>query len=202
MATPLPLPLRNVVELLVRLPGFGEKSAMRVAMSLLKWPESETRRLGAAIQSLRDSLTLCSRCRGVAASDPCPLCSDPQRNEETLCIVPEWDSLLALESGGFYDGQYFVLGGLLSPQRKVDSSSLELEQLEKRLQEGKIKEIILALGGTLEAENTASYIKSLVGKSCPHLQISRLAQGIPLGGEVNHMDRETLRLSLKHRQKM
>lgn len=202
MAQPLPQPLRDVVNLLARLPGFGEKSALRVALQLLKWPESETRRMGAAILTLRDSLAVCARCGGVAATSPCPVCSDPARDHATLCVVPEWDSLLALENGAFYKGLYFVLGGLLSPQRKMDSGSLETERLKQRLAEGEVQEIVLALGGTLEAENTASYLKAMVEKDFPHIVITRLAQGIPLGGEVNHMDRETLRLSLQHRQKL
>lgn len=201
MAAPLPAPLREVVELLARLPGLGPKSALRAAMTLLKWPESETRRLGAAIHSLRDSLTLCSACGGVAAEDPCPICSDSNRDRNMLCVVPEWDTLLTMETGGFYNGLYFVLGGLISPSQKIDSASLDITRLLQRLSAGDINEVVLALGATLEAENTASFLKDAIGRKFPRLAITRLAQGIPLGGEVKHMDRETLRMSLKHRQK-
>lgn len=202
MAGRLPEALQALVEMLARLPGLGPKSALRIAMTLLKWPESETRRLGESISSLRDTLGICSRCRAVSATDPCAICADPDRGQDTLCIVPEWDSLLAIESGGFYDGQYFVLGGLLSPQQKIDSRCLEIDSLEERLNTGEIKEVILALGSTLEAENTASYLKNLFAKSFPDLAITRLAQGIPLGAEVKYMDRETLRQSLRYRQKI
>lgn len=202
MASPLPEALKALVEQLGRLPGLGPKSALRIAMTLLKWPESETRRLGESIFNLRDTLGLCPRCGAISGGGICPICADPGRSRETLCIVPEWDSLLALESGDFYHGQYFVLGGLLSPQQKIDSSCLEIERLLQRLAEGEVREIILALGSTLEAENTVSYLKQIVGKRFPGLTLTRLAQGLPLGAEVKFMDRETLRQSLLHRQNL
>lgn len=200
MPASLPEPLRLLVEQLAHLPGLGSKSALRIAMALLQWPESETRRLGQGISDLRDTLCLCSRCRGLAANDPCPICADIERDAETLCIVPEWDSLLAMEKGNFYHGLYFVLGGLLESPRQKDSQGIDTEKLLSRLAEGEVKEVILALGSTLEAENTASYLKTILQKSFPQLKVSRLAQGIPLGAEVKFMDHETLRQSLKYRQ--
>ena len=176
----IPEPLKALVEQLARLPGLGPKSAMRAAMALLKWPEAETRRLGRGIHDLRDNLHLCSRCGGLASTDPCPVCADAERARDTLCLVTEWDSMLTLDEGGFYRGQYMILGGLLAP----------LERME----------LILALGATLEAENTATFIRRLVAGRFPHVRISRLAQGIPLGAEVKYMDKETLRQSLQYRQ--
>ena len=192
MSARIPEPLRELVEQLSRLPGLGPKSAMRVAMTLLKWPEAETRRLGRNVHDLRDKLHLCSRCGGLSSTDPCTICSDAARQRDTLCLVAEWDSMLALDEGGFYHGQYMILGGLLAPLEKVDSESLDLERLVRRLEEGEIT--------TLEAENTASFIKSLVRQRFPGIKVSRLAQGIPLGAEVKYMDRETLRQSLQYRQ--
>lgn len=196
----LPEPLRALVEQLARLPGLGPKSALRLAMTLLEWPEAETRRLGSAIAGLRDGLCLCSRCGAPAASDPCPICTDGARARDTLCLVPEWDALLALESGGFYHGQYMVLGGLLEPLQDRNSRSLEFERLAERLSEGEIKELILALGSTLEAENTVTYIKKAMSEKFPQITVTRLAQGIPLGAQVKFMDKETLRQSLRFRQ--
>lgn len=200
MHSHIPEPLRALVEQLSRLPGLGPKSAMRVAMTLLKWPEAETRRLGRGIHDLRDQLHLCSRCGGLSASDPCDICNDPARSRDTLCLVTEWDSMLTLDEGGFYHGQYLILGGLLAPLDRMDSESLDLDRLVRRLEEGEVQELILALGATLEAENTASFLKSLMSKRFPHIRVSRLAQGIPLGAEVKYMDRETLRQSLQYRQ--
>ena len=114
MNSRVPEPLSALVSQLSRLPGLGPKSAMRVAMTLLKWPEAQTRTLGQSIAGLRDKLRLCSRCGGLSASDPCPICADPARERDTLCLVTEWDSMLTLDEGGFYKGQYMILGGLLA----------------------------------------------------------------------------------------
>lgn len=202
MAAALPEPLKGLVDQLARLPGLGPKSALRMVMRLLQWPEAETRRLGENISSLRDTLGLCSCCGAVSPLDPCPICADATRDSSVLCVVPEWDSLLALESGGFYNGKYFVLGGLLSPQQKKDGAALETGKLLERLGKGETREVILALGATLEGENTASYIHHLLARSFPNIEVTRLAQGMPLGSEVKYMDRETLRQSMQHRQKL
>ncbi len=188
------------MEQLARLPGLGPKSAMRAAMALLKWPEAETRRLGRGIHDLRDNLHLCSRCGGLASTDPCPVCADAERARDTLCLVTEWDSMLTLDEGGFYRGQYMILGGLLAPLERMDAEGLDTDRLVRRLDEGEVTELILALGATLEAENTATFIRRLVAGRFPHVRISRLAQGIPLGAEVKYMDKETLRQSLQYRQ--
>lgn len=198
----LPEPLQAVIDQLTRLPGMGPKSAFRCALTLLRWPEAETRRLAGALHDLRDKLHLCSRCGAFADSDPCPICSDPAREEDALCITADWDSMLTLEQGGFFQGRYFILGGLLAPLDNVHPDSLEIQRLDARLGEGQVQEIILALGATVEAENTASYISGRVRSRYPMMRVSRLAQGIPLGAEVKFMDKETLRQSLKYRQEV
>lgn len=200
MASRLPQPLESLVAQLSRLPGLGPKSAMRVAMTFLAWPEAQTRALGLAVSRLRDDLCLCSSCGAFTATDPCEICSDPGRDQETICLVAEWDSMLTLEEGGFYHGQYCILGGLLAPLEQVDSSCLAMERLSARLAEGRAEELILALGATVEGENTASYVRQYVASRFPQIRVTRLAQGIPLGAEVKFMDRETLRQSLQFRQ--
>lgn len=197
----IPEPLKALVEQMARLPGLGPKSAMRAAMTLLKWPESETRRLGAAILELRDKLHLCSRCGALTDSDPCPVCADPGRNNELLCLVTEWDSMLTLEEGAFFRGRYLILGGLLPPP-DMNGDGVELDRLLDRLAEGEVKEVILALGATIEAENTATFLRGLISRRFPAVRVTRLAQGIPLGAEVKFMDRETLRQSLQYRQEL
>lgn len=196
----VPEPLKALVEQLARLPGMGPKSAMRAAMTLLKWPLAETRRLGTSIRELRDQLHLCSRCGGLCEHTPCAICADPSRGRETLCLVVEWDSMLTLDEGGFYRGQYMILGGLLAPLDNQGADSLELERLRARLEEGEVRELILALGATVDAENTATFVRNFLSSSFGHIRITRLAQGIPLGAEVKFMDRETLRQSLQYRQ--
>lgn len=196
----LPEPLKAVVDQLTRLPGIGPKSALRCAMTFLKWPESETRRLGQSIYELRDALHLCSTCGALTESDPCRICADARREQDSLCIVADWDSLLTIEAGGFYNGQYLILGGLLAPLENVHPETLAFAKLDERLEKGGIQEIIFALGATVEAESTASFIKNRVARHFPHIKLTRLAQGIPLGSEVKFMDKETLQQSLRYRQ--
>ena len=155
-----------------------------------------------SILELRERLCFCERCLSLAEQSPCPLCSDPGREQDKLCLVGEWDSLLAMEEGGFYKGQYMVLGGLLAPLDGVDAAQLEFQALRRRLAEGEITELILALGTTLEAEATASYVKNMLEREFSGIGLTRLAQGIPLGAEVKYVDRETLRQSLLWRQKL
>ena len=196
----IPTVLTDLVKQLAKLPGLGPKSAMRVAMTFLEWPENATRKLGQSIFELRDRLCLCSRCFGLTQEDPCPICRDPQRTRSTLCLVPEWDSMLALDQGGFYRGQYLVLGGLLVPLEQKTGDKLHIEALLKRLAEGEVKELILALGATSDAETTTSWLLQILKERFPQVLVSRLAQGMPLGSEVKYMDRETLRQSLQFRQ--
>ena len=196
----LPEPLKAVVDQLTRLPGLGPKSALRCAMTFLKWPESETRRLGKSIYDLRDALHLCGICGALTEADPCHICRDQRRDQESLCIVADWDSLLTIESGGFYNGQYLILGGLLAPLEDVNPDTLAFGRIDERLESGVIKEIIFALGATVEAESTASFIKNRVCRRFSQMKFTRLAQGIPLGSEVKFMDKETLQQSLRYRQ--
>lgn len=169
-------------------------------MAFLKWPEGETRRLGAAIHDLRDKLHLCASCGALSDVNPCAVCTDPSRSRDTLCVVADWDSMLTLDSGGFYGGQFLILGGLLAPLDNVNPDTLELDRLEARLSQGEVTEVILALGATVEAENTASFVRGRILARYPGIRVSRLAQGIPLGSEVKFMDKETLRQSLQYRQ--
>ena len=196
----LPKPLAELVEQLAKLPGLGPKSALRVALTMLKWPKDRAQGLGRAIFDLRESLCLCSRCAGLAEADPCPICADPARNTEQLCLVSEWDSLLVLEEIGLYKGRYLILGGLIAPLDGVDAGSLEIDRLAARLARGEIREVILALGTTMEAEATASYLKNMLERLHPGVRLTRLAQGIPLGAEVKYIDKETLKQSMAYRQ--
>ncbi|MCF8038115.1 MAG: recombination mediator RecR [Desulfohalobiaceae bacterium] len=198
----LPHALRAVVDQFSRLPGLGPKSALRIALILLQQPEDRTRNLGNAILRLRESLTLCSQCGSISETDPCVICSDARRSEDRLCLVADWDALLTIDEAGFYQGKYLVLGGLLSPLNGVQSGQLATNLLKKRLDSGLIREVILALGTTRDSEATESYISNLIREQYPEVRITRLAQGIPIGAQLKHMDRETLKQSLNYRQEL
>ncbi len=198
----IPECLKILVDYFTKLPGLGPKSAMRIAMTLLKWPESEVRAFGQIIYMLREQLHLCARCGALTDKDICAVCTDTERSNETLCIVAEWDSMITLEEGGFFQGRYLILGGLLAPLENMTVDKLEVERLIARLAEGQIKEVIFALGATIEAETTIVFLRKILLKQFPYIKITRLAQGIPLGAEVKFMDQETLRQSLQFRQEV
>jgi recombination protein RecR len=198
----LPGPLREAVEQLSSLPGIGPKSALRIALTLLKMPRERAAGVGQSIIELRERLCLCDDCACLAESSPCAICGDSTRDAGQLCLVPEWDALLAMEEMGVFRGRYLVLGGLLSPLDGIDPGQLEIERLRRRLDGGEVSELILALGATLDAEATASYVKNLVESEYPDVAVTRLAQGIPIGAEVKFMDKETLKQSLVYRQKV
>lgn len=198
----LPAPLQKIVDQFSALPGVGPKSALRMALTLLKWPEETVRSFGRDIEGLRSALHICSRCCSLADTDPCHICADPKRNHEQLCLVSEWDSLMVMEESGVYKGRYLILGGLLSPLDGIDARSLEISRLESILREGEVRELILALGSTMEAEATSTYVHGLLARSFPQVSVTRLAQGIPLGSEIKYVDRETLKQSLKYRQSL
>ncbi len=196
----LPAPLVELVEQLARLPGLGPKSALRVAMTLLEWPRQRAESLGEGILRLRERLCLCSRCAGLSETPVCPVCADPTRNPDQLCLVSQWDSIMLIEETAQYNGSYLVLGGLLDPLEGVTPGQLRLDALRSRLAEGSVSECILALGATLAAESTASHIKNLLDREFPGVRLTRLAQGIPLGAEVKYVDKETLSQSMRYRQ--
>ena len=193
----IPEPLKNLVDQLARLPGLGPKSAMRAAMTLLKWPEAETRRLGKGIHDLRDNLHLCSRCGGLSATDPCDICKDENRSRDTLCLVNEWDSMLTLDEGGFYHGQYMILGGLLAPLAGVGAEQLTVKELLARLKDDTVKEVIMAMNPTVEGEATAMYLAKLIKPL--GIRVTRLASGLPVGASLEYADETTLYRALSGR---
>ena len=184
------------------LPGLGPKSALRIALYLLTIPAQEVEAFGDAIISLRSTLTICEECGGFSDKSPCKLCADPSRDHSILCVVPDWDGVMVLERTRLFKGRYLVLGGLLSPIDGKNESALRLELLRRRLSKGEVKEIILALGATRDSEMTESFLKDLIAKEFPKIQVTRLAQGIPVGSELKYVDKETLKQSLTFRQRL
>ena len=197
MNSRVPEPLSALVAQLSRLPGLGPKSAMRVAMTLLKWPEAQTRTLGQSIAELRDRLRLCSRCGGLSSSDPCPICADPTRDVSTICVVENVKDVMVVENTRQYHGLYHVLGGVISPMDGIGPADLEIESLVDRVAAGGIKEVILALSATMEGDTTNFYI---FRKLAPFdVKITIIARGVSVGGELEYTDEITLGRSILNR---
>ena len=192
-----PEALQRVVAALSRWPGLGEKTAARLALYLLRAPEGEVLELSEALTGLKEKVRLCQRCFAFADQELCPLCANPARQGGVLMVVADPGDLLAIEKIGWYQGRYHVLGGVLSPLEGVGPDDLRIRELLERIPSEGISEVILALNPSLEGEATTTYLsqelKPLGAK------VSRIAYGLPMGGDIKYADRETLREALSYR---
>jgi len=189
-----------LIEELGKLPGIGPKSAARLAYYLLRMPEAEARALAEAIIAVKDKTVLCSSCQNITDSDPCTICTSEERDHSIICVVEEPLDILALERTGRYKGLYHVLHGVLSPMDGIGPEDLKIKEFLERIKTGSVKEVILATNPNLEGEATAMYIQKLL--SPLGLRLTRLARGLPVGGDLEYADEVTLTHALEGRQEM
>ena len=194
----MPDPLGRLIGELARLPGIGPKTATRLAHYLLKVPAEEAQALAGAIVEVKEKLFHCSRCNAITAADPCRYCADPERDQTVLCVVEEPFNIEPLERTGEYRGLYHVLLGALSPHRGIGPDRLAIPALLRRL-EG-IEEIVLATNPNVEGEATALYLARLL--KTRGVKVTRLAFGMPVGGDIEYTDEVTLGRSLAGRREM
>ena len=188
--------LDTLIQLLAKLPGLGPRSARRAALHLVKRRESLLEPLAAALAKAAEAVRSCPICNNLDTIQPCAICRDPQRDETAICVVEDLADLWALERTGAVRGRYHVLGGTLSALDGVGPDDLHIERLVGRLKPG--HELILALNATVEGQTTAHYIADRVADR--GVKVSRLAQGIPIGGELDYLDDGTLTAALKARR--
>ena len=196
----LPRSIKILINELEKLPGVGPKTAERFAFYLLKKKGEDLKKLAEAIQKLKDNLVICSVCNNIAESDPCEICSSSSRNKKLIAVVEKSLDIVALEKTGQFQGIYHVLGGVLSPIEGVTADDLTIKKLAKRLREEEIDELILATNPTLEGESTASYIQKIAQKINPKIKITRIARGLPVGGDLEYADEVTLIRALEGRR--
>jgi len=192
-----PPPLERLIEQFSRLPGIGLKSATRVSLHVLKSPRDLAETLARSLLDVKEKIRFCSRCFNFTDEDPCPICCDEGREIGILCVVEGPGEQLAIEESGVFKGRYHVLHGTLSPLDGVGPEDLRLGNLLTRIEKEKIEEIILATNPTAEGEATASFLADMLGGK--GLKITRIALGVPMGGDLKYMDSMTLRHSLKSR---
>jgi recombination protein RecR len=192
--------LARVIQELVKLPGVGEKTATRLAFHLTRTERRHVDALAAALTALRDELHTCSICCALAGSDPCELCADPQRPSDVLCVVEESADLAAVERAGSFRGRYHVLGGTLAPLDGIGPDELNVKPLMRRLDAGGVQEVIIATNPTTEGEATAMYLARLIKPS--GVRVTRIAHGLPMGGDVEYADLATLGKALEGRREM
>ncbi|MDO5044038.1 MAG: recombination mediator RecR [Coriobacteriia bacterium] len=183
-----------------RLPGIGPKSAQRIAYFLLNADEEQARRLAQAILEAKRDVHFCSRCFSYATDDLCEICQDESRDQSMLCVVAEPRDVGALERTGAFNGYYHVLGGLISPMDKIGPEQLHIQELLSRLAQEPVEEVILATSPNLEGETTASYIARFLKPL--GLTVSRLASGLPVGGDLDYADEVTLGRALSDRREL
>ena len=192
-----PAALRRVITAMSKLPGVGEKTAGRLAMYLLRAPAAEVLELSQALADLKEKIKLCRRCFAFADQELCPICADPARRQGQILVVAEPGDLLALERVGWFKGLYHVLGGVLSPIEGVGPDDLRLRELLDRIRTESVTEVILALNPSLEGETTTTYLAQELKPL--GVKVSRIAYGLPMGGDIKYADHQTLKESLSHR---
>lgn len=189
--------LAKAVEEISGLPGIGKKSALRLALHLLKQPESQAITLGDALKKLVTEIKFCRDCHNFSDSDICEICSNPKREEATLCVVEDVRDVMAIENTGKYRGKYLVLGGKISPMEGIGPNQLNIFSIEKKLENQEVKELIFALSATMEGDTTAYYIYKKF-KNFP-VNFSTIARGISVGDELEYADEISLGRSIQNR---
>lgn len=193
-------PIERLVASLRRLPGIGEKSAQRLAFHLLSAPEAQAQELADAILRVKREIVLCAECFDLTDASPCALCRDARRDGSLLCVVEEPADLEAVERTHRFTGLYHVLGGALSPIEGVGPGELRIAELEARIARGDVREVILATNPTAEGDATAHFIADRLRAS--GVRITRIACGMPLGGDLEYADHVTIGRSLENRREM
>lgn len=194
-ASPL---LENAVTELSRLPGIGRKTALRLALHLLRRDPSEARRLGTAVIDMREGIRYCSVCHNISQDEVCPICASAARDARTVCVVENVKDVMSIENTGEFHGRYHVLGSLISPIDGIGPDALEIASLVERVHAGGVDEVILALSATMEGDTTNFYIYRRLS-AFPDVRITQLARGVSVGNEIEYTDEITLGRSLLNR---
>ncbi|MBV8883289.1 MAG: recombination protein RecR [Chroococcidiopsidaceae cyanobacterium CP_BM_RX_35] len=192
-------PLARLIEQLQRLPGIGPKSAQRLALHILKRPEAEVQTLAQALIEAKQQVGLCSVCFHLSAEPICDICSNPNRDGNTICVVADSRDVIALEKTREYHGKYHVLGGVISPMDGVGPEQLTVQPLLRRVNQQQTQEVILAISPSVEGETTTLYVGHLLK---PFTRVTRIAFGLPVGGDLEYADEVTLARALEGRREL
>ncbi|UBF29685.1 recombination mediator RecR [Kovacikia minuta CCNUW1] len=192
-------PLARLIEQLQHLPGIGPKSAQRLALHLLKRPEEEVKALAIALMEAKQQVGYCSVCYHLSAEPVCEICRSPNRESQTICVVTDSRDVIALEKTREYRGKYHVLGGVISPMEGIGPDQLHIQPLVRRVSQQKIEEVIIAISPSVEGETTTLYVGHLLK---PFTKVTRIAFGLPMGGDLEYADEVTLARALEGRREL
>ena len=195
-----PKPLAKLINELSKLPGIGTKSAQRLAFHILSLDDREAEQLADAITTAKSEMKYCSVCGNLTDEDPCAICSDPTRKDDVICVVESPRDVMAMERIKEFNGLYHVLHGVISPMEGIGPEDINLKSLVQRLQQGDVKELIIATNPNIEGEATAMYIARLIKPA--GIKVTRIAHGIPVGGDLEYADEVTLLKSLEGRREL
>ncbi|MBW1829679.1 MAG: recombination protein RecR [Deltaproteobacteria bacterium] len=194
-----PPSLERLIKQFSRLPGIGQKSATRVALHILRSDKELAESLADSLREVKEKIKFCTICYNLTDDDPCVICCDEGRTDGTICVVEGPGDQLALEESGTFRGRYHVLQGALSPLDGIGPEDLKIGELLKRIETEQIREVIIATNPTTEGETTASFLVRLLSEKNRDLKITRIAMGVPMGGDLKYMDRMTLEHAMKNR---
>lgn len=201
-----PESILNLIESFKKLPGIGEKSAERLAFSIIDFDKDDVEIFSESLLAVKNNIKTCTKCNHITENEVCDLCLDTSRDKETLCVVEDSKSVIMFEKLSVYNGLYFVLDGLISPLDKIGPEDINLDKLLERIKTENIREVILAIKPTIEGETTSLYILKLLEEmnatSEVKVEVSRIAHGIPLGVDMEYIDSLTLELALQDRKKI
>lgn len=193
-------PIEGLIRQLVKLPGIGEKTAARLALHILRSSTEDVKALAESLVTMKESIRLCSVCYNLTEMDPCSICKDLGRRADVICVVEGPGDLIAIERAGIYDGKYHVLHGVLSPLDGVGPKDIKIEEFLARIEKGGVKEVIVATNPSMEGEATSLYLNQKIG---PYpVKVTRIAYGIPAGGDLEYTDKLTLGKALENRREM
>ena len=192
-----PPSILNLIQHIAKLPGIGEKTAERLAMHIMRSPRSEVEQLSNSIIAAKENIRLCKQCFGLSDDDICQICSNPARDAGLLCVVEQPADMVAMEKSGAFNGRYHILSGVLSPMNGIGPEDIRLGELVAKIERGRIKEVGLATSTTVEGEATAAYIKERLAKYS--LKVTRIASGVPIGGDLKYVDQVTLKKAMEKR---
>ena len=189
--------VKNLIRHLARLPGIGQKTAERLAMHILQQPAEEAHQLARSIVDMKKRLRLCSRCFALSDDALCRICNDPAREAKLICVVEQPADMASIEKSGAFRGRYHILGGVISPMDGIGPDDLKIAELLERIEQEAIEEIILATGTNVEGESTASYIAGVL--AAMPVKVTRIASGVPMGGDLKYVDQVTLKRAMESR---